>query len=149
MKPALVIVDMQKYFLERGGTVNAEVIDVVVRRLREAKKRGEVVFSVTYDGAGENCEKVSDELRGYFNVVRVRKGQDDGAGRIKLAMIKRGVKVTKFSLVGVNLGYCVLETCKGLRKLGYDARIDKSATNTHGSERVEAKYYKKQRSKQL
>lgn len=145
MKSALVVVDMQDYYLYS----DVEVVDSVVRRLREAKARGETIFSVTFNRCGKNCEKVRKELRGYPNVVRVRKDEDDGASRIRSAMTRRGVEVTKFSLVGVNLGYCVLATCKGLRDLGYDARIDRSATNSEGSDRVLPKYYRKQRSKQL
>jgi nicotinamidase-related amidase len=139
---ALVVIDMQSHFLARDGEGdNDPVVAKVVKRIEAAKQNGDPIISVRFDMAGNLCPAVEGALKGYGKVVHVIKDENDGSEQINKAVRANGVQTCQLVLVGVNLEYCVRETCNGLRKLGYQARVEREACNAFGEHYMTAELY--------
>ncbi len=142
---ALVVVDMQTAFLERMGDVEAseEVVARVVARIRAAKRLKRAIIVLKYELYGPNDPRINKALKGYKKQVTIWKSQDDGGPAIHQYITGERKRLREFQLVGINLGFCVLSTCYGLRHYNYCAWIDTAGCNREGGGRISARSTKK------
>ena len=123
---AVLIVDMQKGFFERGGTTGTKGLESLIAKQMElltwavAEKVPVLVFE--YDGFQATEPRLTDILKGQLSKT-ITKFNDDGfttpSEKPAVAFLKKhGVRTIIMS--GINGNACVLGTTTGAIDVGFD-----------------------------
>lgn len=138
---ALIVVDMQTDFLDAHSD-SPQVVERVVQRIAAAKRLGRPIIVLMYYNYRSNDPRIDKALRDYRKVTILWKSYDDGSLEVENFLKRNKKRLTEFQIIGINYGYCVLSTCRGLRQRGYKAWIDKNGCNRSGQSQVEPMYLK-------
>jgi hypothetical protein len=111
----LVVIDMQERFLRRLTHRRYRVTDAVACEIEEAKKRGDAIIVLEYQGEGSTIEELSKLLEGYPRTITVSKRQDGGSREVLAASHAKLFGSATFRLCGLNADACVITTALGLR----------------------------------
>jgi len=116
----LCVVDMQVYF-----SVSQEewLIQNILREIRKAKRRGDGIIFLEYNGCGATDKRLLDEVDGYHRWCRRVKKGGDGSPQVVDAAVLQGYSQKHFIVTGVETETCVCDTINGLTLLLPDARI--------------------------
>ena len=110
MKPAFVIVDMQP---ETFGLANSKKLINKINDMSDFFMIRQLpIVLVTFYGSGSTHKSIYSKLRGYRNLIIVRKYDCDG-GEVIHHKTKRK-KITHFVFSGVYRCQCVLESARTL-----------------------------------
>ncbi len=123
---AVVLIDMQKGFFERGGTTNTpglkKLIDHQVILLEWAVKNEIPVLIFEYEDYGETDPRLLAPLKGH-TYQKMTKYEDDGFGYdshdAAIEKLKEW-KVDSLIVAGINGAYCVRSTVLGGIDAGFD-----------------------------
>jgi len=110
----LIIVDMQPYF---GGSQEPWLIDNIQREIRSAKKCGDGIIILEYEGCGRTDKRVLRTLGKYPKGLVRYKDDCDGSEIAVETMEARKFDTTKVKIVGVETDACVEATIMGLSYL--------------------------------
>lgn len=110
MKNALVVVDMQRGF---PAALSKKTIRNVVKEIQRARARNDLIIILRYTYCGNVLKPILDAVRGYENLVRVNKNDDDGSHDIK-RYLADGMKIR---ICGVNTDCCVRDTAEGVSQI--------------------------------
>lgn len=136
LKTALMIVDMQDYFLDCPVTcgcnpewIPTSLVDRIIQRVRRSIKNNEWILVVQFECPGSEAEWplnacLAEALKSYKKVTHIRKRERNGAGPA-LASIRRH-KIEMVEVCGVYTTYCVHDTAQGLieRKIPCFVNLD-------------------------
>jgi len=129
---ALIIVDMQPYFIDRTKVVsspeNKRIVEQVLRKqvqlIEEFKRRNLPILLVEYEDSGVSHSEILGALDGYPLSKRVLKARDglfdDRRARRSAIAFFRSFGVRQVVVVGANAEKCVKATILGALKLGVD-----------------------------
>ena len=109
-KNILVVIDLQEDFSRSAKVVE----DFACRQIQLAKKRGDRIFLVNYQGSGPTIQSVEKNLRGYPFLHFIYKRTDSGATSILKEIKAKKLSPSKIRVCGVNYDACVYETVAGL-----------------------------------
>lgn len=127
-KAALVIIDMQPYFVKRGGDDQKpenlkklnDLLKVQVSAIEMAKKQKSPIVFIEYECA--DCDPtnsiLTDAVKGYPHTAKFKKTSDGmfekwNKYRQDLINYLANQKVNKLILTGANGGACVLDSVQG------------------------------------
>lgn len=122
---ALVIIDMQPFFVTRRGVHNEEsnakkvndIIDEQVRMIELAKKTKTPIIFVEYDGIGKTNERLTAAAGNYSQTHYFTKATDGMFGTPaqtkKLESILEKHRIGNLIITGANGGACVHESIQG------------------------------------
>jgi nicotinamidase-related amidase len=116
VEEALVIIDMQPYFVD--GLLHKRVeplITNIQREIRRAVSLREWVLLVEYEDCGETDPRITESLRHYSRVAVATKQDDDGSIEILAGLAPRP---NELRITGINSHACVLKTVRGLSGRG-------------------------------
>ncbi len=128
---ALVIIDMQPWFVEVNGYDKSpdnakkvtEVLDNQVKLIELAKKKHIPIIFIEYVSAGDTNEKLKKVASNYKEVQYIKKNQDgmfyDEIAAAKIKEYLTAKKVSNLIIVGANGGACVRESIAGAVENGY------------------------------
>lgn len=123
---ALIVIDMQRYFLTRGGHEKTEHNVLKTQRVQRAQlaairqaraSRMPIVF-LEYKDCGETNSELKDAVRDYRNTRFIIKDTDgmfaDGnIGKAELIDHLRGQNIGRLLIAGANGGACVEASIRG------------------------------------
>ena len=123
---ALVIIDMQPYFVTRGGNhkqkANAkkveEVLDTLTQMIKGAKKSGIPIVFLEYQSCGDTNKALKKVVGDYKDVRYILKDQDgmfsqNNSHKKKLESYLEKMDVGTLIIAGANGGACVSESIEG------------------------------------
>ncbi len=123
---AVVIVDMQEGFYERGGVTHTRGLLSLVSRqielLNWAVANDVPVLIFEYNGFGETDPRLTNILKG-AETTSITKFNDNGfADRSKKAAVAYLLKhrIKTLIMAGINGAYCVHDTARGAISEGFD-----------------------------
>jgi nicotinamidase-related amidase len=99
---------------EFEASKNKDVIKTVCREVRKAVRFGWHCFLVEYDCAGDTHKPIRDALKGYKNVYKVIKYDDDGSRDIMIEAARNHISLKNMRFCGVNSEACVFATIDNL-----------------------------------
>lgn len=130
---ALVIIDMQPYFVERGGNdkelVNAKKVDEIlnnqVKMIELAKKSGIPIVFVEYESYGDTNSKLKEAAAGYDNIKIITKNTDGmlddyNNKKSELSDYLRSKEIGNLIITGANGGACVQQSIAGSLQNNYN-----------------------------
>lgn len=115
--PVLVIVDMQPVFKAAN---DQSTIDQVCLEIKNARRKGWWIAVLEYACPGESKDlretnsQIMKALAGYKRVLLVSKVAEDGSVELLDALNRRGIRMRRMIICGVNTGRCVAETMFGV-----------------------------------
>lgn len=137
---ALVVIDMQPFFAERGKKhtlpENQAKIDQILQRQRElirtAKERNIPILMIEYIRCGPTCEALTREIGDYAHTRTFIKATDGmfaaGSGVVKDITDYLGSQnITKLIVSGANGGACVKCSIEGALNNGFQVWADPNA----------------------
>lgn len=117
---AVILIDMQDGFLGAlWGKKRDELIGAQVRVLEYCTKNDVPVFVLEYRHHGKTVEELRRSLGRVPRVHTIPKSFDDGFDRTDLDQQLRAVGAGHLLLMGINASFCVYDTARSARKLGY------------------------------
>lgn len=120
-KPILVVVDMQKQF---AAASNPRTIAACQKLIANASQNINPILFVEYMGNGETLPQLTRLVESYEPKFRIHKHGDNGAHVVQECLARCKVKPEKFIVCGVNTGFCVLSTVRGLHRSPSKFSID-------------------------
>lgn len=123
---AVVLVDMQEGFYERGGVTGTPGLESLVKKQMEllnwAATQNVPVMIFEYDGFGATDPRLTDILKGH-ETKSLTKFNDNGftnpSKKPAVAYLK-SLKVKTLIMAGINGAYCVHDTATGAISSGFD-----------------------------
>ncbi|PWU20348.1 MAG: hypothetical protein C5B49_04460 [Bdellovibrio sp.] len=153
---ALVIIDMQPYFAERGGyhnlVGNQEKIEKVLNRQVEliemAKSNRLPIVTIEYSGCGSTCTAIKKAIGNYGDARTFVKSSDGmfsnwGGIENELDTYLKGRNTSQLIITGANGGYCVKCSIEGALNKGYRVWTDADAVADFNFEEFKHPYYYK------
>ena len=127
MATTLCVVDVQPKFSSSKKIVNS-----VVDQIHKAKRRGDGIIILEYEGYGKSDKKVYKALGDYKKHVVMKKCTDDGSYETLDAMTADpdNFSFNRIRICGVNACYCVYQTALGLKSSGYFDRVEVASSAT-------------------
>lgn len=123
MSYTLIIIDMQPEF-ECSSDYGLQ--ETIKELIEEAKDHNNPIVIVEYRKSGQTVPEIFDYVDSYHDCYVVRKSCDDGSNEIDKVVqnyeLPRNCKVC-----GINFGYCVKDTVKGLLSKGYNVEVVEEA----------------------
>lgn len=127
---ALIVIDMQSYFVTRGGNheqpENAKKIDAVILSQIDAIRRARekdipiifIEYATPYADLGETSSRLKDEVKKYKKASVVQKRtdgmfEDQKGSRVDLKKIFQKENVGTLIIAGANGGACVQASIEG------------------------------------
>ncbi len=119
----LIVIDCQPVY-----KAVEKIIDNVIEEVKRARKRGEWIMLLEYEGSGRTAYRITKHLKSYHKVVRVVKRHDDGSSVVFERLygyhwrkanglhVHHLENISHLRVVGVNTSSCVAKTVKGLTK---------------------------------
>jgi len=143
----LVVIDLQEYYLpefQEDQERFDKLIGKLSARIRQAKEEEEIIVNLTCFEDGCTLPQVLEMGEGYKHRHFLAKCDFDGSSSLHGFISRKELLPEKIELCGAFMDVCVLDTWKGLRKLGYDvAPVDESLTICTPSNWREIKGYPK------
>jgi nicotinamidase-related amidase len=121
--PTLCVIDMQPKF-----TSSKWCLEAVLKQVEYSKANKEGIVIVEYDGYGPTHRAITEALKAYPLSDIVVKENDNGANEFLTTAEKSGFSLDVVIAVGVNRGYCVFDTVKGIIENGTPVQLIESAT---------------------
>ena len=151
LKKVLVIVDMQAYY---PAARDVETRQYVMEEILDAKKNGDYIIVLEYEGCGPSYREIIEEVIPYKNGIILRKGETDGSPQIIAALNSFNIEPFHFLIAGVNADCCVCDTVMGLHNRMDnvpDLRIEvvKEACNSTTKNSQQLKWVNRLASKQV
>lgn len=114
---ALVVIDMQPYFLERGSKANSTVVAGVISAIQEARSGDQTIIIVEYKPhlLGQTHQDIIQAVSGYNKVITLAKYHNDGSSVIKEELVRQRVTLSELKICGLNTSACLMETINGLQ----------------------------------
>lgn len=126
----LVVVDMQRMY-----PASEKVLPQVIKEIRKAKRRGEMICVLRYDSTSPTMRRVTNELKGVKHLT-VTKCKDDGGAALLDALMDctrnnnlsgqpkiELWKLKKLKICGVNTAACVMSTVETLSYLRWPVQV--------------------------
>lgn len=130
---ALIIIDMQPFFVERGGNDKDEenikkVNDIIsnqIKMIEMAKKSKIPIVFIEYESLGDTNSKLKDAAAGYDNIKIITKSSDGmlddyNNKKNELSDYLRGQEIGNLIITGANGGACVQQSISGSLKNNYN-----------------------------
>ena len=130
---ALVIIDMQPYFVERGGNdkveANIKKVDEIIanqiKMIELAKKSKIPIVFIEYEAYGDTNSKLKEAAAGYDNIKIITKSSDGmlddyNNKKSELSDYLRSKEIGNLIITGANGGACVQESINGSLKNNYN-----------------------------
>lgn len=130
---ALIIIDMQPYFVERGGHDKKEenikkveeILANQIRMIELAKKSKIPIIFIEYESYGETNSKLKDAAAGYDNIKIITKSSDGmlddwNNKKSELSDYLQSKEIGNLIITGANGGACVKESIDGSLKNNYN-----------------------------
>lgn len=122
-KTALLLIDMQYGFYERGKTTGTEGLETLVQNqialLREAVEAKIPVAILQYNGFKETDSRLLEVLEKYGNVAKIQKSSDSGFTSPELNVQLQKWQAKTLIVAGVNGCCCVYSTVADGLRMGY------------------------------
>ena len=116
-REALVVVDVQNpYLSDLTKRQRQRLLQNIVKRIREAIKKGRWIFVLEWRYSGKLNERVLKALEGYTKHVRILKTKQDGSQQLWEWWNHLDRRILQFYVCGVLTDCCVKATIKGLLK---------------------------------
>lgn len=132
---ALIVIDMQPYFVERGGNQNEpenvrkvnEILANQVQMIQAAKQSGTPIVFVEYEGYGDTNSVLREAAAGYDNIKFITKNTDGmfdpyNNKRDELGEYLRSKEVGNLIITGANGGACVEQSIAGALENNYNVQ---------------------------
>lgn len=119
----LIIIDIQEYYLDEFRKQQNKFNKMIAglrKRIQQARRIDELVVNLTCFDDGVTIPEILKLIADYPNKVFLGKGNYDGSTSLKGLFEIKGIRPKSIELCGVFKDVCVLETWKGLKKLGYN-----------------------------
>jgi nicotinamidase-related amidase len=143
MKKALLLIDVQKYYVTERHLYSLSYIKNMIGAYSQ---KGLPIFCVTFgDPLGKSIVKdIKQKLDKAKGVWHFSKSNENGAREIKTAMSLRGLeaKEVRVDVCGFYTDICVLKTVSSLKKYGYKIVVHYDGTGS-SSELTQASSIKK------
>jgi len=113
MSYTLIVIDVQPHF-----SAAKKVKRACIKELNKAiDNKAHIVF-LEFETYGNTYQELMDVIKEkkYKKIGVGLKWEDDGSDQVEEIINKKRMIKTKFKVVGVNTGYCVLATVEGLAK---------------------------------
>lgn len=130
---ALVVIDMQPYFVERGGNQNEkenlrktnQVLTNQVQLIQLAKQTGTPIVFVEYENYGDTNSDLRQAAKGYENIKFITKSADGifdpyNNKRDELGEYLRSKEIGNLIITGANGGACVEQSISGALENNYN-----------------------------
>jgi len=117
---AVVIIDMQNYFLDQLSLDDREdLVEQQKSLLKYCQREGIKVFVLEYQGLGETTEELKTELANLSEIEYIQKPHDGAFEETHLDQRLKAEGLTHLLLSGVTAGACVKQTFIQGRERGY------------------------------
>lgn len=121
----LLVIDMQPRFHATEAIINEVIVEV-----KRAVARNEWIIFLTV-GQGRTAYRITQHVRGYRHKRALTKYNNDGAGELFGALIRRSRhlnannigRIQSIKVCGVNTGACVYSTVKSLSYLDVEIKV--------------------------
>lgn len=133
----LVVIDLQEAYLDTFCKEKNEfrrLLRYLKKRIREAKESKEIIINLTHFEDGCTIPEVLEMYKNYKYLHFLGKDGYNGAECLSCFLERKKIQNEEIYLSGAFLDICILDTWKGLRKLGYrvmpvDDRLAMATTN--------------------
>lgn len=121
--PTLCVIDMQPKFYS-----SRHCLKEVLKQIEISKANKEGIVVIEYGGHGPSHKAIKRALKDYPLTTTTIKEDDGGSQEFLTTAEKSGFSLDVVIAVGVNRGYCVYETVRGILENGTPVQVIENAT---------------------
>jgi hypothetical protein len=103
-------------------------LEAVLKQIEYFKTNNEGIVVLEYSGYGPTHAKIKSALKDYPLATYAKKYDDHGYDEFLTTATKSGFSLDVVIAVGVNRGYCVFETVRGIIDQGIPTQLIEEAT---------------------
>lgn len=120
-KTAVVLIDMQEHFVcDLAPDTKEHIVMHQQTVLADCAKLDVPVVVLEFDGYGSTLGVLEEGIQSIRRSARLKKSSNDGFSRAMLRERLEEFGATSLLLMGINASYCVLDTAKSAKRLGFN-----------------------------